>query len=109
MEYSLMKHVEDEIMFSPQEDSDGDIPDELFETNDEPEMSTDHDSKKRKMLKLEIFLGNPCKLKRINTTRSDCDSSKNKAKEAKVGESKPPKKMSETSEANNLPNDHTPG
>ena len=54
-------------------------------------------------------MGNPCKLKRINTTRSDCDSSKNKAKEAKVGESKPPKKMSETSEANNLPNDHTPG
>ena len=54
MEYSLMKHVEDEIMFSPQEDSDGDIPDELFETNDEPEMSTDHDSKKRKMLKLEM-------------------------------------------------------
>ena len=63
MEYSLMKHVEDEIMFSPQEDSDGDIPDELFGTNDEPEMpklemysaqSTDHDSKKRKMLKLEM-------------------------------------------------------
>ena len=38
MEYSLMKHVEDEIMFSPQEDSDDDIPDELFGTNDEPEM-----------------------------------------------------------------------
>ena len=29
------------------------------------------------------------------TTRTDCDSSKNKAKEAKVGENKPPKKMNE--------------
>ena len=63
MENSLMKNDVDENMFINKEDSDDDIPDELFETNDEPEMpklemysaqSTDHDSKKRKMLKLEM-------------------------------------------------------
>ena len=63
MENSLMKNDVDENMFINKEDSDDDFPDELFETNDEPEMpklemysaqSTDHDSKKRKMPKLEM-------------------------------------------------------
>ena len=38
MENSLMKNHVDENMFINKEDSDDDIPDELFETNDEPEM-----------------------------------------------------------------------
>ena len=63
MEDSLMSTDEGENMISSQADSNDDIPDELSESNFEPEMpklemysvqSKDHDSKKRKMLKLEM-------------------------------------------------------